>query len=220
MSRLHVPSQESQQEPAHGWQADDCRGSSDMPGLADLLERTAKLHHHLCPRQVLGVRAGMLAARLLALDLPQTDKRLFTFVETDGCFADGIAVATGCWFGRRTLRLVDEGKAAVTCVDTLTQRAVRIWPNPEARRAALRYAPDAERPWHSYLAAYQSMPDHELLSARPVRLAVSLAAIISRPGARTCCTRCGEEIMNEREIVREGGSFCRSCVGDRYYHDG
>src|SRR3712207_7090667 len=48
-----------------------------------------------------------------------------SFVETDGCFADGVSVATGCWLGRRTLRLVDHGKVAATFMDTLTERAVR-----------------------------------------------------------------------------------------------
>ena len=70
-----------------------------MAQLTDLLEQTVTLHHHLCPRQVLGVRMGMLAGELLGLELPQTDKRLITFVETDGCFADGVAVATGCTLG-------------------------------------------------------------------------------------------------------------------------
>jgi formylmethanofuran dehydrogenase subunit E len=61
---------------------------------------------------------GLHAGQLLQLDLPRTDKRLFVLVETDGCLTDGVAVATGCWFGRRTLRLVDQGKVAATFVDT------------------------------------------------------------------------------------------------------
>jgi formylmethanofuran dehydrogenase subunit E len=87
-----------------------------MKPLNELLEASAALHHHLCPRQVLGVRMGRLAGRLLGLDLPQSDtqasglsasKRLLTIMETDGCAADGVAVATGCWVGRRTLRIED-----------------------------------------------------------------------------------------------------------------
>ncbi len=97
--------------------------------LAVLLERAAAWHDHLCPRQMLGVRMGVYAAELLALDLPQRDKRLLTFVETNDCFADGVAVATGCWLGRHTLRLVDYGKVAATIVDTHTERALRIRPD-------------------------------------------------------------------------------------------
>ncbi|MBI3177949.1 MAG: formylmethanofuran dehydrogenase, partial [Chloroflexi bacterium] len=76
-----------------------------MKALTELLEVSAALHRHLCPRQVLGVRMGMLAGEVLGLDLPQGDKRLFTIVETDGCASDGIATATNCWVGRRTLRV-------------------------------------------------------------------------------------------------------------------
>jgi formylmethanofuran dehydrogenase subunit E len=92
-----------------------------MRDLQDLFKASAERHHdHLCPRQVLGVRMGIYAAELLALDLPQNDKRLFTFVETDGCLIDGLAVATGCWVGNRTMRVIDYGKSAATFVDTLT----------------------------------------------------------------------------------------------------
>ena len=85
-----------------------------MTPLTELLKESAALHRHLCPRQVLGVRMGLLAAEVMGLDLPQTDKRLLTIIETDGCAADGISVATGCWVGRRTLRVEDYGKVAAT----------------------------------------------------------------------------------------------------------
>src|SRR5215210_7732568 len=98
----------------------------DQQRLAQFLERTAALHDHLCPRQVLGVRIGMYAADLFGLDLPQSDKRLFTFVETDGCFADGVSVSTGCWMGHRTMRAIDYGKVAATFVDTRSMRSIRV----------------------------------------------------------------------------------------------
>jgi formylmethanofuran dehydrogenase subunit E len=189
--------------------------------VADLdafLQHSAALHHHLCPRQVLGVRIGMLAAELLDLELPQADKRLFIFVETDGCFADGVSAATGCWLGRRTMRLIDYGKVAATLVDTHTDRAVRIAPSHLARSSAAAYAPEAESRWHAQLLGYQRMPADQLLTAEPVALRVDLAALISRPGARVICARCAEEIMNEREVIIDELTLCRSCAGlDCYY---
>ena len=180
--------------------------------LDDILEHSAALHRHLCPRQVLGARMGILAGRLLSLELPQQNKRLYTFVETDGCFADGVSAATGCWLGRRTMRLIDHGKVAATFVDTHTRRAVRIRPHPQARTEARRYAPDAKTRWHAYLAAYQIMPDDVLLEAQWVELTLDLDRLISRPGARTVCHRCGEEIINEREVTRDGTILCRGCA--------
>ncbi|GAB4473191.1 MAG: FmdE family protein [Anaerolineae bacterium] len=190
-----------------------------MPTLTDLLTVTAREHQHLCPRQVLGVRMGIMAAALLNLELPQRDreKRLLTFVETDGCFADGVVAATGCTVGHRTLRVVDYGKVAATFVDTKTGEAVRIAPHPDARQAASRWVKDAKSRWHAQLEAYQIMPDAMLLTARPVTLTHSLSDLLSRPGMRVTCASCGEEIINEREVVQNGLMLCLACAGPAYY---
>ncbi|MDQ5824347.1 MAG: FmdE family protein [Chloroflexota bacterium] len=192
--------------------------TSIAPDLQVCLDRAAALHHHLCPRQVLGVRTGMYAAELFDLPLPQADKRLFAFVETDGCFADGVSVATGCWLGRRTLRLVDYGKVAATFVDTVTGKALRVSPQLSARRTALEYAPAEPDSWHAQLVAYRVMPTSELLRVEEVRLTVSLEEIISQPGLRVTCEGCGEEIMNAREVLVHDRVLCRRCAGrDGYY---
>jgi formylmethanofuran dehydrogenase subunit E len=188
-----------------------------LPGLDDLLAQTAALHNHLCPRQVLGVRMGMLTGELLGINLPQTDKRLYTFVETDGCFADGVSVAVNCWLGRRTMRLMDYGKVAATFVDTETGYAIRIAPNPEARLLAAVSAPNECSRWHTMLEAYQIMPADDLLCWREVRLTVNMQALISRPGVRVNCAVCGEEILNEREIEVAGRIVCKACHAGAYY---
>ncbi len=190
------------------------------PQLTALLEQSAELHRHLCPRQVIGARMGMYAGTRLGLELPQSTKRLITFVETDGCFTDGVSVATGCWMGRRTMRLIDEGKVAATFVDSQTGRAVRIWPNPAARVLAPSYAPDAQSRWHAYMTAYQVMPDHELFEVQPVTLSIDLKALISRNGVRAVCDQCGEEIINEREVRRDEQTLCRGCANGAYYRLG
>ena len=188
-----------------------------MAELTELLEQTIAMHHHLCPRQVLGVRMGMLAAKLLDLELPQTDKRLFTFVETDGCFADGLAVATGCTLGHRTLRLMDYGKVAATFVDTQTNKAIRIYPHPASREAAANWHPEAASHWQAMLEAYQVLPIETLFCWDPVELTLDLTALISKHGPRVNCAICGEEILNERELMIDGQFVCRSCSGDSYY---
>jgi formylmethanofuran dehydrogenase subunit E len=189
-----------------------------MNDLKILLKESAKRHHdHLCPRQVLGVRMGMFAAELFGLDLPQNDKHLVAFVETDGCLIDGIAVATGCAVGHRTMRVLDYGKSAATFADTLTESAIRVTPHPQARLRAAHYAPNAPDRWHAQLAAYQIMPNAELLSAQEVTLSIPLAAIISRHGLRVVCEQCGEDIINEREVRRAGRALCRACAEGAYY---
>lgn len=189
-----------------------------MLPLETLLASSAGKHHgHLCPRQVLGVRMGMYAGELLGVDLPQNDKRLFAFVETDGCLVDGITAATECSCGHRTMRILDYGKTAVTFVDTLSDRAIRILPSAQSRARSRVYAPQAPDRWHAQLAAYQIMPADELLLAQNVHLSLSMTAILSRHGLRVICERCGEDIINEREIRRGDHVLCRACAGDGYY---
>jgi formylmethanofuran dehydrogenase subunit E len=189
----------------------------NQKSLAELLEESSALHRHLCPRQVLGARTGMLAGQLLDMVLPQEKKRLLTIVETDGCYADGVSVATNCWVGRRTLRVEDYGKTAATFVDTQTGRAIRIIPSPESRTLAPDYALEARNRWESMLLGYQRMPNEELFAVQEVTLLTPVAEIISRPGIRVNCERCGEEIINEREVVQDGQILCRSCAGGGYY---
>jgi formylmethanofuran dehydrogenase subunit E len=181
------------------------------PYLADL----ARLHERLCPRQVLGVRMGLLAGEVLDLELPRHDKRLLALVETDGCFADGLSVVTGCWLGHRTLRLVDYGRVAATIVDTATGAAIRIRPHPAARESAIGWAPDAADCWHAQLQGYQRMPASELLQFEPVTLATPLDELLGSPGKRVTCTVCGEEILNGREVP---GPTCRACASAPAHH--
>jgi formylmethanofuran dehydrogenase subunit E len=188
-----------------------------MISLPQLLDQCAALHHHLCPRQVLGARMGMLAGQVLSLDLPQSDKRLLTIMETDGCGADGVAVATNCWVGRRTMRIEDYGKMAATFVDTVSARAVRITPILEARHLSLNYAPEVKDPWQAQLIGYQHIPDEMLLSVQEVVLKIPLEKIISAAGKRVQCEECGEEIMNEREVLRDGRILCKACGDQAYY---
>lgn len=188
-----------------------------MPTFEDLLQKSAEMHQHLCPRQVLGVRIGLAGGRHLRLDVPQTDKRILTIVETDGCFIDGLVVATGCHVGRRSMVVYDFGKVAATFVDTQTGRAVRIVPSAQSRQLAKTYAPEAASRWHAYLEGYQRIPDAELLTIREAVLDISLAEILSKDGYRVNCDICGEEIINEREVRREGLTLCRPCAGERYY---
>ena len=108
------------------------------PEVEAFLRQSSEMHSHAWPLQVLGIRMGILAGKLLDIPVPQTEKRLLAIIETGGCAADGVSVATNCWVGRRTLRIEDYGKIAANFVDTDTSRALRIAPRAESRHLALR----------------------------------------------------------------------------------
>jgi len=188
-----------------------------MKDLPELLEISACDHDHLCPRQILGIRIGLRGLQALQLDPNQGSKRLLVITETDGCFVDGLSAATNCTIGHRTLRVVDFGKAAATFVDTHTGQALRVAPVLDLRQRASAFAPEEAQHYRVQMKAYQTMPDEQMLTVRQVFLNTPIEQIVSRPGMRVNCDGCGEEIMNERGILRSGMTFCRTCAMQGYY---
>jgi formylmethanofuran dehydrogenase subunit E len=142
---------------------------------------------------------------------------LLIISETDGCFVDGVIAATGCMVGHRTLRVEDYGKVAATFVDTRTGYAIRIAPRLDIRERAAAFVPTEPRHYFAQMQAYQSMPNEEMFTMQEVCLSTSIEQIVSRPGIRVNCDVCGEEIMNEREILRDGSILCQNCIGHGYY---
>ncbi len=186
--------------------------------LTTLLDQSRTRHNHLCPRQVLGVRIGLAGADALGVDVPLQRKEMLVLVETDGCFVSGIETATGASVHRRTLRVVDYGKIAATFVEVASGEAVRVAPRLDVRERAWHHAQaDETRRYFAMLHGYQAMPLEELVHVEAVELTTPVAALVSRAGARVNCARCGEEVINEREVVRAGEVLCRACAELGYY---
>jgi formylmethanofuran dehydrogenase subunit E len=185
--------------------------------IKPFLEIASRDHKHLCPRQILGVRIGLKGMSLLGFEAGQRHKHLFAITETDGCFIDGVIAVTQCTVGHRTLRVEDYGKVAATFVNTSTGRAVRVAPALDIREKAGRFTPEEKRHYFAQLQSYQIMPDEELLTVQPVTLNMSIEEIISHSGIRVNCTRCGEEIMNGRQVLLDGKPYCHSCAEGGYY---
>ena len=185
--------------------------------LYSLLLKSASDHSHLCPRQVLGVRMGQAGLTRLGLKSPVTTKTALVIIETSGCFADGIRVATGATVGHRTLRVEDVGKLAATFTNLVSGASVRLAPLSDVRTKALDYAPQEKRHYFAQLKGYQAMPEKELFSFQWVELTISATQIMSRQAALAHCARCGEEVINEREMIVDGLVLCRTCAFGGYY---
>lgn len=186
-------------------------------GLSGLLEKSAAMHRHLCPRQVLGVRMGLLGAELLHITQPHAQKDMYVIAEIDGCTVDGISVATDCWVGRRTLRIEDYGKVAATFVDVKTNAAFRLVPKNDIREKSREFAPGARGNWEAALIGYQMMPYSDLFSVQIVELLTPVEKLISRMGRKEICSKCGEEINNGREVTENDLILCATCAGKSYY---
>jgi len=185
--------------------------------IQSLLEISARDHSHLCPRQILGVRIGLAGMTALGFTEPPTKKQLLVITETDGCFVDGLSAPTGCTVGHRTLRVEDYGKVAATFVDVVTGRAVRVAPRLDIRERACAFVPEEARHYFAQMQAYQTMPDEEMLNIQNVTLNTPVEEIVSRAGVRVNCAVCGEEVINEREVIQNGQALCETCARGGYY---
>src|SRR5512143_3422741 len=125
--------------------------------LSALLKQSAAQHDHLCPRQVLGVRMGLAGMAAIGIQAPMPHKAAAVFIESDGCFATGIEVATGAAVGHRTLRVMDLGKIAATFVSVATGCAIRLSVPPDVPRRPLAYAPGIKARYYAQLKGYQLM---------------------------------------------------------------
>lgn len=190
---------------------------NDRMDLQPFLDVASSDHKHLCPRQILGVRFGLKGMAVLGFEVSLRHKHLLVISETDGCFIDGVIAVTKCTVGHRTLRIEDYGKIAATFVNIQTGQAFRISPALGVRERAHMYVPEEKRHYFAQMQAYPIIPDGELMNIQEVTLNLSLEELISHSGKRVNCERCGEEIINEREMIVEGKIYCKSCAEGGYY---
>ena len=174
----------------------------------------------LCPGQVLGTRMALFGCRLLGIDPPDQEKRLFVFVEMDRCFADAVAAVTGCRLGKRTLKYVDYGKAACTFYDERTGRAVRVVARDDAREKVGRYVEPGLGKYEAQAQAYRVMPEEELFVVQEVALEIAPEDRPGRPLRRVTCAGCGEGVNDGREVYVNGEPLCRACAYGAYYRVG
>lgn len=184
-----------------------------------LLSESVKIHGHLCPGQVLGVKMSMLGLREAGITDPKGKDRkgIIVFVEMDRCATDAVQSVTGCSLGHRTMKFMDYGKMAATFLNLNTGRAVRVIAKEEARQKAKELFPEIENKYAAQLEAYKIMPDEELFDIREVRVKINPEDMPGRPLRRTKCDQCGEYVQDLREIYREGKVLCRPCADSGYY---
>ena len=184
-----------------------------------LLDISVKIHGHLCPGQVLGVRMSMLGLSLIGIDDPKGKdrKNLIAYVEIDRCATDAIQSVTGCSPGKRSLKLLDYGKMAATFVNLKEDKAVRLLAKDESKNKAKNYFPEIEDKYKCQLEAYKVMPDEELFEWKEVKVEIPEEDMPGRPKRRVKCEKCGEHVQDNRDLNVEGKILCKACAGNAYY---
>ena len=184
-----------------------------------LLDESVKIHGHLCPGQVLGVKMSILGLKNADIQDPKGKdrKNIIVFVEMDRCATDAVQSVTGCSLGHRTMKFMDYGKMAATFVNLKTGKAVRIIAKEEARDKAKEYFPDIQDKYKAQLEAYKIMSDNELFDIMDVKVEIKAEDMPGRPLRRVQCDICGEYVQDKREVYRDGRVLCKPCADGGYY---
>lgn len=189
-----------------------------METFEQLLEKSTKIHGHICAGQVIGVRMSMIGLREIGIDDPKAQrKEFYVLVEIDRCATDAIQTVTGCSLGKRSLKWLDYGIMAATFVNLTTGKAVRITALEEARETSKKYCPQIGDKYQQQLEAYRIMPEEELFRIQAVRVPVPEEDMPGRPKRRVQCERCGDWVQDCREVMQEGKALCKPCAYGRYY---
>jgi formylmethanofuran dehydrogenase subunit E len=184
----------------------------------ELLEKSTRIHGHICPGQVIGVRLAMIGLREIGIDDPRGQrKEFYVLVEIDRCATDAIQTVTGCSLGKRSLKWLDYGIMAATFVHLKNGSAVRVTAREEARAGAEKYCPEIEDKYQRQLEAYRVMPEEELFKIETVRVEIPDCDLPGRPQRRVQCQECGDWVQDCREVVQADRILCKPCAFGRYY---
>ena len=190
-----------------------------LKSFEELLDESVKIHGHLCPGQVLGVRLAMLGLRLIGIEDPKGAQRkdFLVYVEIDRCATDAIQSVTGCSLGKRSLKFKDFGIMAATFLNLKSGVAYRIVAREEARELSRNYFPHIENKYKRQLEAYKVMPEAELFAIQEVEVIVPECDLPGRPKRRVQCQGCGDWVQDCRDVEMDGRVLCRSCAGEGYF---
>lgn len=192
-----------------------------MESFDILLDRSTKIHGHICAGQVIGVRMSMIGLREIDIDDPRGSQRkdFYVLVEIDRCATDAIQSVTGCSLGKRSLKWLDYGIMAATFVNLKTGKAVRITALEEARETSKKYCPEIENKYKQQLEAYRIMPEEELFKIQQVTVQVPDKDMPGRPMKRVQCESCGDWVQDCRDVEKDGKVLCIPCAHGRYYEE-
>jgi formylmethanofuran dehydrogenase subunit E len=130
-----------------------------------------------------------------------------------------VAHVTGVKLGRRSLKFMDYGIMAATFVNLETGKAYRVLSTEEARSLANAYAPEIAEKYPQQLEAYKRMPDSVLFRVQEVRVKIDECDLPGPTRYKALCSRCGQMVRDQREVIKNGDVLCKPCTEDTYFSD-
>jgi len=172
----------------------------------DLNEAVA-YHGHLCSGQLTGVRMARLALETLGIDDPKSFRDLIVYVECDRCLTDAIGTVTGCSLGHRNMKWMDYGKSAATFLNFSTGEAIRI-----SRKTHEHPPADVD-----LIEYYDGITDEDMFNITRVKVRYRPEDLPGKPLDAMTCPKCGEEVIDGRQVIRDGVAMCKACADGAYY---
>ena len=183
----------------------------DMSDYDILFNKAKEFHGHVCPGIVLGTRLTIAGLRELGINPHEPIRNLIVYMEIDRCGTDAVQAITGCSLGHRSLKHKDFGKFAATFVDTKTDKAIRVSVHEKNRAAHDKLDPK------EVINVLSKVPEEEILKIEHVRVTIPREDLPGFPVGKSVCSRCGEQISDNRYTVVNGNMLCRNCAGEWYY---
>ena len=176
-----------------------------------IFKKAKAFHGHVCGGIVLGTRLTLAGMRELGMNPHEHHRNLIVYMEIDRCGADAVQAITGCSLGHRTLKFMDYGKFAATFLDTATGKAVRVAVDEKDR------ANHDKLEKQEMIRLLGEIPEPEILRIEHVQIVIPKDEIPDFPRTKEKCSACGEQIMNNRQIMIRGKVMCRNCGTRSYY---
>jgi len=182
-----------------------------MDKLEILLNKAKEFHGDACPGIAMGTRMTLAGMEELGMNPLERNRDLIVFVEIDRCATDAVQAITGCSLGKRTLKFRGYGKFGITFLDLSSGKAVRVSGlNKPSQNINGQTMSDVS-------TEILNKPDAELFKIQPVKVDLPEKDVPGLPLNRSNCEKCGEDIMDYREVEVDGKTLCKSCAEGTYY---
>lgn len=177
----------------------------------NLVKQAGAFHGDICHGIRIGTRMTMSGLRRIGIIDPKgvDRKKLMVFVEIDRCTTDAIMALTGCRPGKRTMKIRDYGKMAATFINLETNKAFRVVVkgNRKSGENGSGEEPD-----------FATLPEEELFTISEVAVELRPEDMPGKPLRRIPCARCGETIMDGREVSSGEQLLCAPCAAATDYY--
>lgn len=184
-----------------------------------------RFHGHVCPGLAIGYAASKAGKEFLGVGASE-DEEIVAIVENDSCAVDAVQVMLGCTFGKGNFIFRDWGKQVFTFIDRKKERAVRVSflnrdamdsPQRRALRAKVQTGTATDDEKALCKAQREESIDDLIGSASGKNFDVREVRIEMPPEARIVetipCESCGESVMKDRTVMKEGKTVCAECGG-------